>query len=354
MENVAPSGSLPEDRLASGLALEQLPGLDGVRAIAVFLVVFYHAGARRIPGELGFLVLFELSAFLITWSLLEEHDQYGRVSLERFYTRRALRIFPAFYAYWAFIIALMLIVGNVHWPQAIASFFHANNYYQAIFGDPNTGLSHTWWLGIAVQFYLLWPIAFIALRRLPRERTLRLLLGAIVVVWLYRWLLIFVVKVDQGYVYEAFDPRVDHLLAGCALAFALKTGSFAKLWDRLGSNVAWSIATVGLIAASVVLANTYGSSYRNAVGFVIDPVLIALLLPQLFIHHQAAVWSWLSWRWLRYLGCIWYSVYLYHQVTPSFANRAFADGSAGYLVFNAVLVVIAATGSYYVVERPFV
>ena len=85
-------------RLSTSLAKDHLPSLDGVRAVAVFLVVFLHAGLP-LPGTLGVLAFFVLSGFLITWLLLGEEERYGTVSLKQFYVRRSLRIFPAFYAY---------------------------------------------------------------------------------------------------------------------------------------------------------------------------------------------------------------------------------------------------------------
>jgi len=349
---VAVSRPFPES-LTSGLKLKYLPALDGLRAIAAFLVVFYHAGSELIPGGLGVLAFFVLSGFLITWLLLEEHERYGAVSLKLFYTRRTLRIFPAFYAYWFLVVGLMVWSRNIHWPQAIASFFYVNNYYQALFGDPNTGLSHTWSLGIEEQFYLFWPAFFIVLQRVSREKGLRILLRCIAVVWIYRWILHFVVRVNQGYIYEAFDARMDHLLCGCALAFALRTGSFSRLWNRLGSSVLFSLATVGALIVSVALAHRFGAGYRNAVGFVVDPVLVALLIPQLIMLRATPVWAWLNWPAIRYLGRISYSVYLYQQITPSVASHVFDEGSLAFIALNAMLVIVAATCSYYFVERPF-
>ena len=82
--------------LISGLAEPQLPMIDGLRAIAVFLVIFYHFGFEFVPGGLGVLIFFVISGFLITWLLLKENRKRGGISLKRFYARRSLRIFPAF------------------------------------------------------------------------------------------------------------------------------------------------------------------------------------------------------------------------------------------------------------------
>jgi len=151
------SSSLP-DGLVNGLKQSHLPSLDGLRAIAALLVVFMHAGLSWCPGGLGVLAFFVLSGFLITWLLLKEEERFGRISMKLFYIRRSLRIFPAFYVYWLLLIgSLLFFQKRILWGQALSSFFYVNNYYQAILGDPNTGFSHTWSLGIEEQFYLLWP-----------------------------------------------------------------------------------------------------------------------------------------------------------------------------------------------------
>src|SRR5271154_5432023 len=96
--------SLPPD-LVRGLNQKHLPGLDGIRAIAVSVVIFYHSGLP-VPGGTGVLLFFVLSGFLITWLLLEEDKNTGGISLRNFYARRTLRILPPFYVYAAVLITL--------------------------------------------------------------------------------------------------------------------------------------------------------------------------------------------------------------------------------------------------------
>src|SRR5437868_9706074 len=88
------------NQLQDRLACRNIPGLDGLRAIAVFLVIFYHFGFDIVDGGMGVEMFFVLSGFLITWLLLKENEQTGEVSFSLFYKRRTLRIFPAFYVYW--------------------------------------------------------------------------------------------------------------------------------------------------------------------------------------------------------------------------------------------------------------
>src|SRR5437868_5628877 len=102
--------------LSRGLSRRQIPALDGLRAIAAYLVVFFHFGLPWVPGGLGVLAFFVLSGFLITWLLLAEAEQYGEVSLRLFWTRRALRIFPAFYVFAIGCLSIVAVLGKRNVP----------------------------------------------------------------------------------------------------------------------------------------------------------------------------------------------------------------------------------------------
>ena len=284
---------------------QQLPALDGFRAVAAFLVVFYHAGLP-VSGGLGVLGFFVLSGFLITWLLLKEDDRYGSISVKKFYARRSLRIFPAFYCYWLFAIALGLVIHKpIGSGQAWSSFFYFNNYYQAIVGDPNSSLSHTWSLAIEEQFYLLWPTVFLMFRR-SRAHLLRALTITIVGVWGWRVLATLYLNLPQGYRYEAFDMRMDHLAIGCWLAVALREGYFPRLWRAMCASAFLPVLTCLAITGSMILALRLGPTYRDTVGGIVDPVLIAILLTQLLAFHDAPAWRAFNWPWVAYLGRIWY------------------------------------------------
>ena len=347
------NGRLPIN-LSAGLKKRELPGLNGIRAIAAFLVVFYHAGLPGVSGGLGVLIFFVLSGFLITWLLLAERERTSTISFRKFYARRTLRIFPAFYAYWLLVIAAALVRGKVvNWAQAVCSFFYVNDYYQAIFGDPNTNLSHTWSLGIEEQFYLLWPIAFLALSG-NRRRLAYILATVIGAVWLYRIAMRFGFHVWQGYVYEAFDMRADHLLIGCLLAVSLRAGLFPRLWEALCSSWAPGILSIaGLVACSLAEMH-YGAGFRDSVIFIVAPVLSAFLITSAIAFSGRGFWRALDWGWMRYLGRISYSIYLYQQLTVGLGEKIAAHYALPIRVaVAAALTVIAATGSYFVVERYF-
>jgi len=340
--------------LQSKLSLSHIPALDGIRAIAVFLVIFYHFGFAWAPGGLGVTMFFVLSGFLITWLLLKENEKHGDVSLKGFYLRRILRIFPAFYVYWTGLVFLLLLKGkDVLWPHAISSFFYVSNYYNAIMGDPNNGFSHTWSLAIEEQFYLLWPPAFVLLRKDLKKMTrfLVILIGA---VWLHRLVLYFIFHVDQAYFYASFDTRMDALMVGCLFATLLKRGALYSFWRALCSN----FFMVLLVAAALLCSMRFGHlllpRYRDVVAFAIDTILIALLMVQLisFSNHFCA--RWIESPLMRFLGRISYSLYLYQQITLDLAHKVFANQSVVTQLLAAVAVTVtAASFSYYVIERPF-
>jgi peptidoglycan/LPS O-acetylase OafA/YrhL len=344
-------GSLPAS-LRDGLAQAHLPGLDGLRMVAVSLVLFYHFDFQWVPGIHGVLAFFVLSGFLITWLLLKEEDQFGGVSLRLFYLRRSLRIFPAFYCYWFLMTGYSLLFHKpIIWSQALSSFAYLGNYYQAIFGDPDTGYSHTWSLGIEEQFYLLWPAVFILLRsRSRRVVALMTLIGAI---WVHRSMLELIFHVHQGYIYEAFDTRADHLAVGCLLAILLRAGSVSQLWKRL-CTVPVSILTVALLICSMALYQIYGTPYRDVIGFAVDPLLVAVLIAQVIALKDTLLWRWLNWAPVAYIGALSYSIYLYHGVASAPARRILAASSAPIRVIAMLAcIIVVASLSYHVIEKPF-
>jgi len=345
--------SLPKN-LESGLRQSQLSGLDGLRAIGAWLVVAYHFGIPFAPGGIGVLIFFVLSGFLITWLLIKEQDRRGTVSLRDFYARRSLRIFPAFYAYCACVFAVAVLRHHpIIWPQAVSSLLYVNNYYHAINGDPNTGFSHTWSLGIEEQFYLLWPLTFLAFRGNYR-RMVRFLLAAIGVVWVYRLTLVLVFHVFQGYIYEAFDTRADHLLIGCLLAIALRIGAWPELWRRICGSTWTALVVASLLAASGMAEWIYESGYRDTMGFVINPVLAAILIAQAIALREVAPWNALNWNWVRYLGRLSYSTYLYQQLLVELPRKMIPTSPLAVQAAVAVaLVAGAASVSYFAIERPF-
>ena len=342
------------DSLYSGLNSKQIPALDGVRMIAVFLVILYHFGFNSVPGGQGVMIFFVLSGFLITWLLLDEQETSGTVSLRQFYWRRTLRIFPAFYAFWFLLMAVVVLRdGGMPNAHAWSAFFYVSNYYSALNQHPVDGLSHTWSLGVEEQFYLLWPAVFLLCRGNLRRMTY-VLMAVIASVVVHRSLLTFVFRVDESYIYSAFDTRVDQLMIGCLIAVLLKRRILDGLWTRACSHPVAPVFTIALAILTMKMGPLMGGHFREAIGYTIQGVLYGVLLVQLVALSSTPAWSWLNTAPVRFLGRISYPLYLYQQITMYPVRRELAEFPvAVQLVAAIALTIFVASCSYYMVERPF-
>ncbi|HYV17866.1 MAG TPA: acyltransferase [Verrucomicrobiae bacterium] len=339
--------------LTAGLMARRIPGLDGMRALGSFAVIAYHYTPRWAPGGLGVMNFLVLSGFLITWLLLGEEDRKGSIGVRAFYVRRTRHIVPAFFVFlFATTAALLVLDKRIVWAQVITASLFVVNYWQGIVGDPNTAFSHTWALALELQFYLLWPLLFLALRR-DRRRLAGTLVVILAAVWAYRSVMWLSGAVPQGYVYEAFDMRADHLLLGCLVAVLLKTGSMRSYVSVVTDNALMPLLTIVLIGASAVCEKIWGVEYRNIIGFIVNPILLMTLLLQAITFATTPGWKWLEWRWVRYLGTISYSVYLYQQVivSPVKEHLGFLPEPLLFLTTLAAVYAIS-SAAYYLVEKP--
>ena len=339
-------------RLLENLGRKKIPALDFLRAISAFIVVIYHFGFVLFPSGSGVMVFFVISGFLITWLLLQEFETTGRVALGHFYFRRTFRIFPAFYAFWAVTVGgLILKRGHILWGQATATFFYLGDYYQALNHYPESGLSHAWSLGVEEQFYLLWPAMFVMLAR-NRRQLFRGTCWSILAVWIYRNLL-YLAGAPEEYVYTAFDTRIDHLLVGCLLAVSLRYGYFGRGWTVVCSKPGYTLLTLGAFAGSITAGCILGPAYRNTIGFMVDPILVAILLGQLLASPARYV-AWMDSRAFVYLGTISYSTYLYHKIVSGLVMKVGAGLPAAIVVpAGLAATYVVAILSYYLVEKPF-
>jgi peptidoglycan/LPS O-acetylase OafA/YrhL len=165
--------------------LGRVPALDGVRGLAIALIIAYHAtgGGPRSPLPGGFVsvdVFFVLSGFLITSLLISEWCEAGSVSLKSFYARRALRLFPAL----AVFLAVVLADGLVHHGftrAATIRFVAASAGYVANFAaafNVQMAYVHTWLLSAEEQFYLVWPVTLVLLVRCGLRRNIVVVMTA--------------------------------------------------------------------------------------------------------------------------------------------------------------------------------
>jgi len=334
------------------VARSHLPALDGLRALAVFTVVASHSTLPlRVPGDLGVSAFFVLSGFLITRLLLRERERTGEVSIRRFYLRRTMRIFPAYYAFLLLSYVLDARAGQQWGPTLLANAVtYTVNYFNAFNHHPSTSIAHAWSLAVEEQFYLLWPLAFVILAARGRRALLSGVgLAALGAVAWRSWLFLGA-HVDASYVYNAFDTRLDNLAVGCLLALAVDYESVVAVAVTLAKRSWFPIATLTLLLTSRL---ALPDSYHYSIGFTVDALLVAALIAQLLQLYRTRLWSWLEWPAVRYLGAISYPIYLYHQWGASVGRRLSGNAHGIEFAAGVAATIVLASGSYYVIERPF-
>lgn len=320
----------------------RIPSLDGLRAIFVLFVILGHSGWGA-PSGLGVTGFFVLSGFLITYLLLKENDAKGEVSIKKFYIRRSLRIFPAYYAFLLFSFSLDYY-KNDYWSvdQAFSAITYVMNYYNAINGHPVSSIAHSWSLAVEEQFYLLWPFVFLFF---ARSKLMLFSLLASIVAW-RSFAYLFVFNQQPHWIYNAFDTRFDSLLVGALVAFLL-----VKNREGILASVNRLPCWFPLVLLFLAILSTKISIWHYTIGLTIEALLLALAIIQIVVFSRHSLWSWLEWRAFVWLGILSYSMYLYHSWGITLGKKI-VDISILNDIMGIVCTAILAAGSYYVVERP--
>ncbi len=306
-----------------------LPGLDGVRALAVIGVLLYHADLTWMRGGfLGVDVFFVLSGFLITTLILEEFDRSGRIDFAKFYLGRARRLLPAVLLMLAVVsIAAALLYRDVASQvraDVVASMLYVNNWWY-IFNDQSYFefigrpplLKHLWSLAVEEQFYLVWPaVAFFVASRSGRRAVCvtALLLALLSTAWMV-WLSVangFPEFADPSRAYFGTDSHAMGLLVGAALATAWRPGRLRSDVPRGATVIITGVGLAALLAVVwffMVVGEFTSWMYRG--GFLALAVIVALLIA-MATHPGAPLGRWLGTQPWRYVGQRSYGLYLWH------------------------------------------
>lgn len=342
------------------------PALDGLRAVAVLGVLGYHGQQRLAPGFLGVDAFFVLSGFLITTILLQEWQATQTIRFARFYSRRALRLFPAlavvvaFVAVYSLAFAPVIAVGEnqraANLRGVLATVFYVSNWVRAVWPSPTEVLGllgHTWSLAIEEQFYVLWPAALWLLLRTGRgPRVIASIIFAAIVVFAAWRDVQTLTGVPWWRIYNGLDARADELLIGALLAQAFVAG---WLPGHTRFAHAAQAAFVAICAGIVLLITRIPTN--EIVFTAVMPVFTvgtALLIASLLVPGPTLFGRILRWGPFVRIGRISYGVYLWHFpifgiVTPS---RLGGDANLAFAAQVLITLGVAAL-SYRVIESPF-
>ncbi len=342
---------------AASARSDRMPSLDGLRAISIALVLLGHLSETRgfLPldlgigdyAHLGVVVFFVISGFLITRLLLAEQGKRGSVSLKLFYTRRALRLFPASYAY-IVCVSLLWLAGAVHLQSR--DLWHAASYTVNYLPQPSWEVGHLWSLSVEEQFYLLWPCAFVALgpRRAFWVAAAVILLGpaARSAAWLlqkdipYPHLPVFRLAAGS----QAFPIVADSLAMGCLLArsrgWLEEQGWYLQLFRPVYST--------GLLVLILVLNRYMDYTVVSVCGASVINVCLAILIHRSVYRSRAWIGRILNWKPIAFAGVLSYSLYLWQQLFLNRNSTAWVNA----LPQNLGLTVAAALASYLLLEKP--
>lgn len=368
-----PSSQVPRGAPAPSDAtrLPYLPGLDGVRALAVVAVLLFHLPARLLPGGfLGVDVFFVLSGFLITSLLLGELDRTGRIGFRQFYLRRARRLLPALLAVLGVTTLLVLTVARdaaaIFRQDALAALTYTTNWwyviddrsYFEVIGRPPL-LQHLWSLGIEEQFYLVWPaVCLFAWRRWGRRGVgVTAFAGAVVgTAWMAGLAVVWQVPAaaDTARLYFGADTHAMTVLAGAALATVWRPGRLPRTIPD-SAQVAVSVAgTTALLAlGALFLWATEASGWLFRGGFLLVAVVSVALIAAAS-HPAGRFGAALGGPVLRWLGTRSYGIYLWHWpiflVTRPDLDLPYGGWAAA--VTSLGLTFLAAEASYRWIEMP--
>ncbi|MEO3691061.1 acyltransferase family protein [Roseateles paludis] len=363
MKAVGHDAGAPEGR--SGLTrLGYRADVQGLRALAVALVVAFHAGVPLPGGFVGVDVFFVISGFVITGMLLREWRDIGHLDLRRFYVRRFFRLVPPL----AVMIAITLIVSALllspsGTQQAVsgtavgALLFSANIAIARLSGDyfataANLNpLLHTWSLSVEEQFYILFPALLYALLRGMRGVRTGPLAAVLAGIGLLSLLLTVAPPATSGqpvlhWLAGFYSPftRSWEFLVGALLALPL------ALWRQCSQRASTALGLVGL-ACLLVSVFQITESTRFPGWWTLLPTVGTALMLLAGCHANGWVTRWLSARSLALVGDWSYSIYLWHWPAIVFAKLLWPDSGVA-LGLAVLLACVVAVLSYYGVERP--
>ena len=354
-----------------GRSQRYMPGLDGLRAIAVLAVIAYHLDFGWAPGGLlGVGVFFTLSGYLITDLLLGARAATGSLQLRQFWIRRARRLLPALFLMIVVVVAWVTLFERAFLPglrgDVIAATFYVSNWwnivreasYFARFGPPPP-LEHLWSLAVEEQFYLIWPwLVWLALR-LTRKRpvaagatltglALALSTASVIAMWV-----LYQPGIDPTRVYEGTDTRAFGLLVGAALAVVWPSRALSATLVTRWRVLLDGVGFAGLVIIGLLIWRTSEYSPFLYHGGILLLTVGTTATVAALAHPASLLGVAVGWAPLRWIGVRSYGIYLWHWpiivlTAPSLDQKP----TLTLQVLQVAATIIVAALSWHFVEEP--
>ena len=345
------------------LSMGYRPELDGLRALSVIAVIAYHADLAWIPGGfLGVEVFFVVSGFLITTLMLEERAKTGSVSLRGFWLRRARRLLPALFVMLTAVAVAVATFATLHAPDfrrdVVPSLLYVSNWWQIYFVDTPyfaptdlPVLRHLWSLAVEEQFYLVWPLAFLAFRRLS-ARTSAVVLATVSLIIMFGTALLWLPDSEQrtNFLYLSTPTRASGLLLGAALAFVWRPWASTRTTGRLRAVAADLLAVLSIAAIAYAMATQHVDDRSLYMGWLAATTIGSAIVIAVIVRPSGSlVGGAMRTPVLAAIGRRSYGLYLWHW--PIFVI-AEARESATRLAIALTLTVVINEVSYFLIETP--
>ena len=345
-----------------------ITGFDGIRTLAVIGVILYHLLPTQMRGGyLGVPVFFVVSGYLITDLLRQEWDQNGRIAVKDFYVRRMKRLYPGM------VVMLLLSAAYITLFQrnllnnlrgvVVSSLLYVNNWWQINHGlsyfdrfGNESPFTHLWSLAVEGQNYLIWPLLFILLMKLVKNRgtIFKIVIGCsllsalLLAIW-------YSPGADPTRVYYGTDTRLFSIWMGSVLAFIWPSTHLKKEIPKKAKrvlNLAGGLSFIGLVITFFVLDDHLSFVYYGGMLLV---SLLCTILVAVTAHPGASLNRWLTNPLFSYIGKRSYGIYLYQFPVMIFYEAKIGNVGENVLLhtlIEIVLILLISELSYRFIENP--
>ncbi|HEC2201757.1 TPA: acetyltransferase [Staphylococcus delphini] len=344
-----------------------MPGLDGIRAVAVIAIIIYHLNPQWLwGGFLGVDTFFVISGYLITSLLLTEYHNTGKIELTSFWLRRVKRLIPAvlFLVMGVLVLTLIFMPTEIQKVRAdsIAAIFYVSNwwyimqnvdYFEQFSVQP---LKHLWSLAIEEQFYLVFPIVLLSLLSFIRRlKSIRIIFLILLVISMITMMVLYVPNENVARVYFGTDTRIQTLLMGVLLALVWPP---FQLKAKVNRKMRMMIDTTGVVGLAILFICFKFVSETNSIlyygGFFLISAVTLLVIAS-SVHPSGYFAKFLGNKVFTFIGSRSYSLYLWHYPIIVLIHHQFVQGQIPPLVYvvEILLMILMAEFSYKFIEQPF-